>query len=155
MSTQLEEVVKLLNATASVTLQPPEALVNAATVHHETTSGQDARSMLMAQARTLDTLFAGMVRRATGAQHVEQVEGFMRVALKAQAQCARTLQVAAGLGMPGHVSLVQVNHATTSPPQNELSGARYVVQTDSGTPGEAGGAGPPVEAMGEIDRPTN
>jgi len=72
---------------------------------------QEAREMLMAQARTLNALFAGLIRRATAAQRVEQTEGYMRVALKAQAQCARTVQLLESLaaihprpstGKPGH-----------------------------------------------------
>jgi len=136
MSEALREIMGLLDVTARA-IGARSDQHDMAAIRHETTSGSDARAMLMAQARTLDALFAGLLQRAAGAQHVEQVEGFMRVALRAQAQSVKTLQAAAGLGMPGHLAVVQVNQGTHLP-QNELSGGRRVVQADGGTQSDAG-----------------
>lgn len=95
-----------------------------AVIDHPTPEEQDSREMLMAQARSLNAVFAGLARRATAAQHVEQTESYMRVALKAQAQCARTLQILETLGRPSSLALVQVNHGTSPKAANELSGER-------------------------------
>lgn len=66
---------------------------------------------LTAQATALDTIFNEMARRAAlnmGA-HLSAVESYMRLALKAQAQCARTIEIISTMKNPPIVYAKQAN----------------------------------------------
>ncbi len=75
-----------------------------------------AEAMLMNQATALQTLFARMAERATGAEYMPNFEIFMRVALKAQSQCRATLEALAAIKNPPIVYAKQAN-VTTGPQQ--------------------------------------
>jgi len=75
-----------------------------------------AEAMLMNQATALQTLFARMAERATGAEYMPNFEIFMRVALKAQSQCRATLETLAAIKNPPIVYAKQAN-VTTGPQQ--------------------------------------
>jgi len=75
-----------------------------------------AEAMLMNQATALQSLFARMAERATGAEYMPNFEIFMRVALKAQSQCRATLETLAAIKNPPIVYAKQAN-VTTGPQQ--------------------------------------
>jgi len=56
--------------------------------------------MLIGQAITLDTMFANLAERAIRQEHLKGMETFMRLALKAQAQCRATGEALALLKNP-------------------------------------------------------
>lgn len=69
---------------------------------------------LSAQVGSLDAIFASMARMAATSindQDLHAVEAYMRIALKAQAQCARTIEVLANIKNPPIVYAKQANIA--------------------------------------------
>jgi len=120
-----------------------------------------AEAMLMNQATALQSLFARMAERATGAEYMPNFEIFMRVALKAQSQCRATLEALATIKNPPIVYAKQAN-VTTGPQQVnnvthtgrkqnqsiellEQSNGNYL---DTGAQSEAGRANQTVAAVG-------
>lgn len=81
--------------------------------------------MLVAQATTLQTLFASLARRAANQEQLRQYEAFMGLALKAQAQSRATISALVDLKFPRQATFVkqaniahgpqQVNNGTTTP----------------------------------------
>jgi len=68
--------------------------------------------MLVSQAATLDAIFNTLARKAATAEYMPQVEANLRLALKAQSQCAQTLRVLGDLKNPRAVTFAkQVNNA--------------------------------------------
>ena len=57
-------------------------------------------SMLLAQAHSLDAIFTHLARRAARAKYMPQLEGNLRLALKAQSQCRATLETLAAIKNP-------------------------------------------------------
>lgn len=66
-----------------------------------------AESMLIAQAHTLDGLFARLAHNALTAERLDVFERYMRLALKAQSQARTTLQTLAELKAPKQVAFVK------------------------------------------------
>jgi hypothetical protein len=68
---------------------------------------------LTAQVTALDTIFNELARRAAinMGTHMQATESYMRLALKAQAQCARTIEVIANMKNPPIVYAKQMNVA--------------------------------------------
>ncbi len=66
-----------------------------------------AEVMLINQATALQTLFARLTEKAMGADYLSQVDSFMRLALKSQSQCVRTLEVLATIKNPPNVAFVK------------------------------------------------
>lgn len=66
-----------------------------------------AESMLLAQAHTLDSLFASLTTRAFAAKEFERIDGYLRLALKAQNQARATLQTLGELKAPKQVAFVK------------------------------------------------
>ena len=64
---------------------------------------------LTVQATTLDTMFNSLARRANHSDTMPKLEIYMRLALKAQAQCARTIEVLATMKNPPVVFAKQAN----------------------------------------------
>ena len=112
------------------------ALVNELSDQAAAVRGGDlsrAEAMLTVQAHTLDFLFNSYVQRADKAEYLKQCEGFMRLALKAQAQCRSTVEALSAMKNP-RVQYVnqqnvavnqQVNNGTAAKgaggaPQNDL-----------------------------------
>lgn len=71
----------------------------------------DLEATLAAQTVSLDTLFNELARRAALniGQHMQATESYMRLALKAQAQCARTIETLAAIKNPPVVFAKQAN----------------------------------------------
>jgi hypothetical protein len=68
-----------------------------------------AEAMLMNQATALQTLFSNMVERANNQSMMPNIEGFMRMALRAQNQCRATLETLAAIKNPPIVFAKQAN----------------------------------------------
>lgn len=69
---------------------------------------------LSAQVGSLDAIFASMARMAATSindKNLHAVEAYMRIALKAQAQCARTIEVLSNIKNPPIVYAKQANIA--------------------------------------------
>lgn len=75
----------------------------------------EAEGLLMAQAVTLNALFTQLAARARAAQYLDQLDRYLRLAMKAQAQCRATLDTLATLKNPPTVIARQAN--ITSGPQ--------------------------------------
>ncbi len=134
-----------------------------------------AEGMLIAQAHTLDALFCKLTHRATlnMGEYLDAAERYMRLALRAQAQCARTLETLATVKNPPNPTFIrqanvahgpqQVNNGTpvpaTSPraqetdnPRNKLLEQQHGGQLDPLTTGAASRADPALATLGEVDR---
>ena len=108
------------------------ALVNELSEQAAAVLGGDlsrAEAMLTVQAHTLDFLFNSYVQRAHRAEYLKQCEGYMRLALKAQAQCRSTVEALSAMKNP-RVQYVnqqnvavnqQVNNGTNTSAQGERS----------------------------------
>lgn len=129
-----------------------------------------AENMLVAQAHTLDGLFAQLAARAMRAKHMDDLEAYMRLALKAQNQARATLQTLAELKAPKQVAFVQqanignqvqVNNGTNKQPTrtrktkkapNELLEVNHGKRLDTRAAGTAGRADPAMATVGEQHR---
>ena len=94
---------------------------------HQVKTVQDGKlarpeALLTAQAHTLDLLFNRLLRRAMGSDTIPPFEANMKMALRAQAQCARTIEVLSALKNPPVVIARQAN-VTTGPQQNNFGTA--------------------------------
>lgn len=83
-----------------------------------------SEEMLLSQAHALQAIFTNLSRRAFKVEHMDYIERYLRLALKAQAQCARTLEVLGAIKNPASVAFVrqanigqavQVNNGTPPP----------------------------------------
>lgn len=135
---------------------------------------REPERMLMGQALALQAIFANLANRAAinMSEHLEATDRYMRLALKAQAQCRATLETLATIKNPPVVIARQAN-VTTGPQQinngmvapsrareietkpNELLEANHGERMDTGAAGTASGADPAMAALGALDRPTN
>ena len=78
---------------------------------------------LTAQATSLDMIFNELARRAciNMGEHLPATETYMRLALKAQAQCARTIEVLATMKNPPVVFAKQANISNGNQQVNNVS----------------------------------
>ena len=74
-------------------------------------------AMLYQQAKTLETMFTSLARRAANNDGLKQFQCNLTLALKAQAQCRATLEALAEIKNPRHVSFVKQANMTTGPQQ--------------------------------------
>lgn len=126
-----------------------------------------AENMLVAQAHTLDGLFANLLNRGLMTNQVDKFEMFMRLALKAQNQSRATLQTLNELKTPKQVAFVkqanignqvQVNNGINAPrPRakknqnmpNELLEVQHGERLDTRTSGTASSPDP---AMATVEK---
>lgn len=124
-----------------------------------------AEDMLLAQAHTLDGLFAQLASRALRSQQRDGLESYMRLALKAQNQARATLQTLAEMKVPRQVAFVrqanignqvQVNNGAASQPartrkskkaQNELLEVEHGERLDARAASTAGGTDPAMATL--------
>lgn len=126
-------------------------------------------AMLMNQASALQSLFARMTERANEQTIMPNLEGFMRIALRAQNQCRMTLETLAAIKNPPVVYArqaniangpQQVNNGTPAPArvreieteQNKLLEAQHGNFLDTGATGEAVGDDSSLATVGTIHR---
>ncbi|WP_343351317.1 hypothetical protein [Pseudomonas sediminis] len=96
-----------------------------------------AESMLLAQAHTLDSLFAQFAGRALRTRQLDDLESYMRLALKAQNQARATLQTLGELKAPKQVAFVkQANIGNQVQVNNDSSTARTRTRKNSKAPNE-------------------
>ena len=144
----------------------------------EAVNGSDLRraeGLLIAQAHTLDNMFANLARRATGQQNLPQWEAYLRMAMKAQNQCRMTLETLANIKNPPVVYARQANinnggqqqvnngsaapmpaqpsHAVETPIEpSKLLEAPNGERLDIRAKGKASGAHPRMATVGAIKR---
>jgi len=130
-----------------------------------------AEAMLINQAVALQNLFARLVERGMDADLFPHYETHLRLALRAQAQCTRTLEVLAGIKNPPVVIAKQANIAqghqqvNNGLPADDPGRAREIEKSpnklletlpgerlDPGTPATASGAGPYLETVDTVHR---
>lgn len=134
-----------------------------------------AEGLLIAQAHTLDNIFANLARRATNQQYLPQWEAYMRMAMKAQNQCRMTLETLASIKNPPVVfarqaninngGQQQVNNGSAVPtpgqpthaPETAIEPSKLLEapngeRMDFGTKGKAGRAHPRLATVGAIKR---
>lgn len=138
----------------------------------------DLEGMLLSQATALQTIFTSLARRAQLQQHQRDLEAFLGLALKAQAQSRSTITALVDLKYPRQVAFVkqanittgnqQVNNGVTagadrsaqahahaektSPPkfkELELNDGQWL---DAGAASKTGRTDPHMEAVGKRDR---
>lgn len=124
-------------------------------------------AMLLAQASALQSIFTNLTRRAIGQEYMSNLDTFLRLGLKAQAQAVRTIEALAEMKNPKSVAFVkqaniannqqvnngQVSHAESfENQQSKLSGATYELLENTGTQGIPSGANPALETVGEKHR---
>jgi hypothetical protein len=128
-----------------------------------------AEAMLTNQASALQALFVRLSEKAMEQTHMPNLEGFMRLALRAQSQCRATLETLAAVKNPPVVYAKQAN-VTTGPQQinngtaaplrareNDSEQPQLLRQADGerldfGTAATAGGIDTSMEAVGAIHR---
>lgn len=123
---------------------------------------------LVAQADTLDAVFNAMLLRAMNNQtNLQHFEGFMRIAMKAQAQCSLTLRTLSEIKNPRQTAFIKqqnnanqqiVNNAladaqeTGKTPNELLEGGPIAERMDTGAEKAAIEAHPRMDALEEINR---
>jgi hypothetical protein len=131
-------------------------------------------TILMTQAHTLDVIFNALAQRA-GANigtNRDVAETYLRMALKAQAQCRSTLEALAEIKAPRSATFIrqaniagqqQVNngdqrtggstsaHEKNITPSNELLESQHGERMDTRTASKASGTDPHLETVGAID----
>jgi hypothetical protein len=130
----------------------------------------NVEAMLITQATALQSMFVRMCEQATDQSMRPNFEAFMRLALKAQAQCRVTLETLATIKNPPIVYANQAN-VTTGPQQinnnitdssisaggfknkqNQLSGDVHELCQNTGASRVASPINPSVAPMGEVNR---
>lgn len=130
-----------------------------------------AEAMLIAQAHTLDGLFAYLTSHALTAKRLDVLERYMRLALKTQNQTRATLQTLGELKAPRQVAFVkqanignqvQVNNGPTEPRShtektvnmpNELLEVTHEQRLDTRAPRQASSVNPHMATVAKKQRP--
>lgn len=128
-----------------------------------------AEGMLIAQAHTLDGLFARLTSNALTSTDMDKLERYMKLALKAQNQARATLQTLGELKAPKQVAFVkqanignqvQVNNADSlsraskhKKTPNELLEVEHGERLDTRAAGSAGGTDSAMAPVGAKHRP--
>ena len=131
----------------------------------------ELESTLVAQVVSLNAIFCTLAKRATTCEYLNQVETNLRLALKAQAQCAHTIEVLAAMKNPPIVFAKQANIAhghqqinNNQPPthagktinsSNELLSEADNAPLDTRGTLETSGVNQEMEAVETIDRGKN
>ena len=84
---------------------------------------KDLEATLTAQVTSLNAIYSEMARRAAlnMGEHLHATESYMRLALKAQAQCARTIEVIAAMKNPPVIFAKQANISNGNQQVNNVS----------------------------------
>jgi len=125
-------------------------------------------AMLMNQATGLEALYVRLAERAMEQKYMQNLEVYMRMALRAQSQCRATLETLAMIKNPPMVYArqanvttgpQQINNGTPAPlrtreiktEQNQLSEGGNELLPDTRAQGAESGANSTLEAVGKID----
>ena len=124
-------------------------------------------AMLLSQAVALQSIFTNLTRRAIGQEYMNNLDTFLRLGLKAQAQAVRTIEALAEMKNPRSVAFVkqaniannqQVNNHPSQAGENQksaeqtINGEGYELLPDTRASSIEGAVNPPVEALAAIDR---
>lgn len=99
-------------------------------------------AMLVAQATALQTIFASYARRAQAQEYQRNLEAFMGLALKAQAQSRATIQALVDLKFPRQATFVRQANIAHGPQQVNNGQPQNRQVSDSGSPAEKNGIAP-------------
>lgn len=152
-------------------------LIDALTTQTEAANDGDlgrGEAMLAAQAHTLDAIFNNLARRAINSEYLEKLSTYLKLALRAQAQCRAAWESLAAIKNPPVMGYVRQANIAHGPQQvnNSSVGATPAAEEpqnwpnkllekgdderlDTGAPETSGGADPAVATVGEGDRPKN
>lgn len=135
-----------------------------------------AEELMLAQAHTLDAIFNNLASRAVGTEHLEMLERYLKLALRAQSQCRATLETLAVIKNPhvaGHIHQTniahgpqQVNNAPAKPGGSLPNGESRILQNklleendgerlDPGTTRTSGPVDSAMATLGTVDRATD
>jgi hypothetical protein len=131
-------------------------------------------AMLVGQAIALQTIFTSLAQRAQAQEYLPQLEAFLTLALKAQAQSRSTIQALAELKFPRQVAFVKQANISHGPQQvnngevrqaARARGKKQIAQNklledktdggtylDAGTATAAGRGDTALETVGKLDR---
>lgn len=128
---------------------------------------------LTAQAHTLDAIFNNLARRAINAEYMDNLDRYLKLALRAQSQCRATWEALANIKHPPIIGYVrqaniahgpqQVNNTSretskascqTEKPnlQNKLLEEKDGERLDTGATGAAVKTDPEMETLEKVDR---
>lgn len=128
---------------------------------------------LYGQAQALQVIFTNLARRAARQEYVNQLQTYLVLALKAQAQSRATLQTLAEIKNPRPVAFVAQANISNGPQQvnngleqatraeelanssNELSKEDYGLLQNTSASSAAGGANKKLETVGAVNGTTN
>ncbi len=127
---------------------------------------QRAEAMLVTQAHTLDAIFNNLARRAINAEYMDNLDRYLKLALRTQSQCRATWEALATIKNPPVMGYVrqaniahgpqQVNNASRAGEnpnlQNKLLEEKDGERLDPGTACTSGRADPAMATVGEVDR---
>ena len=132
-----------------------------------------AEAMLTTQAHTLDAIFNNLARRAINAEYMDNLDRYLKLALRAQSQCRATWEALATIKNPPVMGYVrqaniahgpqQVNNASNAAAgapragenpnlQNKLLEEKDGERLDPGTACTPGRTDPAMATVGEVDR---
>jgi len=133
-------------------------------------------AMLTTQAHTLDAIFNNLARRAINAEHMDNLDRYLKLALRAQSQCRATWETLATIKNPPIMGYVrqanfahghqQVNNAPSvagdasrtqenANMQSKLLEENDGERLDIGATGAAGQANRAMATLGKVDRTKN
>lgn len=131
-----------------------------------------AEAMLTVQAHTLDAVFNNLAQRAINAEYMDNLDRYLRLALKAQSQCRATLETLAALKNPASVAFVRQANIANGPQQvnngvaanapraetiesqpNKLLEHQHGERMDCRTASATGGTDSTLETVGAVNRP--
>ena len=100
---------------------------------------QPVEAMLYGQAKTLETIFTHLARKAVAQEYLKQFQVNLTLALKAQAQCRATLEALAEIKNPRPVAFVKQANITNGPQQvnNGMQPAQQAGSVQGGGGGES------------------
>lgn len=90
----------------------------------------ELEATLTAQTVSLNAIFNDLARRANGSDTINKFEIYMRLSLKAQSQCARTIEVLAAMKNP---PIVYAKQANISHGNQQINNGRNQVSTHAHT----------------------
>jgi hypothetical protein len=154
-------------------------LIDALTVQTEAATGGDlgrGEAMLAVQAHILDAVFNSLARRAINAEHMDNFDRYLKLALRAQSQCRATWETLATMKNPpmmGYVGQANIAHgnqqvnnasATVGGPsrarengnlESKLLEENEVEWLDIEEAGTVGQADPQMAPLGKVKRTTD
>jgi len=154
-------------------------LIDALTVQTKAASDGDLRrgeAMLATQAHILDAIFNNLARRAINAEYMDNLDRYLKLALRAQSQCRVTWEALATMKNPPMMGYVrqaniahghqQVNNTSSTPRDTSRAAENSNLQSklleesdgqrlDTGAEGAAGRADPAMAPLEKGDRSEN